>query len=121
VKFISCLTFSLFFSSTLLVQISRADITFETIQKYSKSETARLQKSCKAETRKMLLQIPDSKGQISASDTFLVDCYQALESRQNGKGKVSACISNLRGYARFSYRNTMHSKKELVGCVKVYR
>jgi hypothetical protein len=107
--------------NVLFVQSSRSDVTFDIVQKYSKADTAKYQKSCKAETKKMLLQTPDSKGEISASEMFLDDCYRALESRQNGKGKVSQCISNFRAYARFYYRNTMHSKKELSDCAKLYR
>jgi hypothetical protein len=121
VKFIFLLTITFIFSNVLFVQSSRSDITFDIVQKYSKIDTARYQKSCKAETIKMLLQTPNFKGEISVSETFLDDCYRALESRQNGKGKVSQCISNFRAYARFYYRNTIHSKKELSDCVKLYR
>ena len=111
VKFIFLFTIAFIYSNVLFMQSSKADITFEVVQKYSKADTARYQKGCRAETKKMLLQTPDSKGKISASETFLDDCYRALESRQNGKGKVSQCISNFRAYARFYYRSTIHSKK----------
>ncbi len=121
VKFIYLLTVALVSSNILFVQSSRADITFTIVQKYSKADTAKYQKICKAETKKMLLQTPDSKGDISAAEIFLDNCYRALESRQNGKGEVSQCISNFRAYARFYYRNTIHSKKELLDCVKLYR
>jgi hypothetical protein len=120
-KLIYLLTVTFVTSNVLFVQTSRADITFDIVQNYSKADTAKYQKSCKAETKKMLLQTPDSKGNISAAETFLGDCYRALESRQNGKGKVSQCISGFRAYARFYYRNTIHSKKELLDCVKLYR
>lgn len=120
-KFIFLLTCALASSNILLIQSSRSDITFTIVQKYSKADTAKYQKSCKAETKKMLLQTPDSKGEISASEIFLDDCYRALESRQNGRGKVSQCISSFRAYARFYYHNTMHSKKELSDCVKLYK
>ena len=120
-KFVSLLTFALIFSNVIFLRSSRADITFNIVQKYSKADTAKYQKSCKAETKKVLLQTPDSKGEISVSDIFLGDCYRALESRQNGKGKVSMCISDFRAYERFYYRNTIHSKNKLLDCVKLYR
>jgi hypothetical protein len=119
-KFIYLLTFALVSSNVIFVRSSRADITFNAVQKYSRADTAKYQKSCKAETKKLLLQTSDSKGEISASDIFLGDCYRALESRQDGKGKVSQCISDLRGYERFYYRNTIHPKKKLLDCVKPY-
>ena len=120
-KFISLLTITFILSNVIFIQSSRSDVTFDIVQKYSKTDIAKYQKNCKAETKKMLLQTSDSTGEISVSETFLDDCYRALESRQNGKGKVSQCISNFRAYARFYYRNTIHSKKELSDCVKLYR
>jgi hypothetical protein len=123
-KFILVLTFALISSSSLFICSSKADITFNTIQKYSKADTAKYQKSCKSETKKLSLQSPDPDGNVHVSSTFFYDCYQALESRQNGKGKVSQCISDFRAYARFydlNPRNQSQPKKALLDCVKVYR
>ena len=119
-KFISLLTFALISPNVIFIQSSRSDINFNIVQKYSRTDTAKYQKSCKTETKRLLVQTPDSKGEISVSDVFLGDCYRALESRQNGKGKVSQCISDFRAYERFYYRNTIYSKKKLLDCVKLY-
>jgi hypothetical protein len=67
-KFIYLLTFALVSSNIIFVRSSRADMSFDVVQKYSMADTVKYQKSCKAKIKELLLQTSNAKGEISASD-----------------------------------------------------
>jgi hypothetical protein len=67
-KFIYLLTFTLVSSNIIFVRSSRADMSFDVVQKYSRADTVKYQKSCKDKTKELLLQTSNAKGEISAAD-----------------------------------------------------